>query len=110
MLQGENILQGEKNVPQKTKAPEEEVSNDNMLQGKKYVTRWKKCTAEDKGARGGSEQRQDVFAHTLQLLGHMWVWGMRMCQKRPIHMAKEAYSYDKIDLFIWQKRPIEISI
>jgi hypothetical protein len=39
MLQGENILQGEKNVPQKTKAPEEEVSNDNMLQGKKYVTR-----------------------------------------------------------------------
>ena len=45
-------------------------------------------------------------------------------KKRPIHMAKEAYhmaketysygkrglSYGKRDLFIWQKRPIEISI
>jgi hypothetical protein len=54
------MLQGEKNVPQKTKAPEEEVSNDrmslpthcnsldtcgsevNILQGKKYVAKMSK--------------------------------------------------------------------
>ena len=35
----------------------------------------------------------------------LFIW-----QKRPIHMAKEAYSYGKRDLFIWQKRPITISI
>jgi len=31
-------------------------------------------------------------------------------QKGPILMAKEAYSYGKRGLFIWQKRPIHISI
>jgi len=30
-------------------------------------------------------------------------------QKRPIHMAKEAYSYGKRDLFIWQKRPSPVA-
>jgi len=34
---------------------------------------------------------------------------LRCTQKRPIHMAKEAYSYDKWDLFIWQKRPIHMA-
>jgi len=29
--------------------------------------------------------------------------------KRPIHMAKEAYSYGKRVLFIWQKRPIHMA-
>ena len=32
--------------------------------------------AKDEEARGGGEQRQYVLAHTLQLLGHMWVRGM----------------------------------
>jgi len=36
------------------------------------------------------------------------VSGMHKCQKRPIHMAKETYSYGKRDLFIWKKRPIHI--
>ena len=36
--------------------------------------------------------------------------GMLKCQKRPIHTAKEAYSYGKRDLFIRQKRPIEIGM
>jgi predicted metal-binding protein len=31
--------------------------------------------------------------------------GLFIWQKRPIHMAKEAYSYGKRGLFIWQKRP-----
>ncbi len=30
-------------------------------------------------------------------------------QKRPIHMAKETYSYGKRDLFIWQQRPIHMA-
>jgi len=29
---------------------------------------------------------------------------------RPIHMAKETYSYGKRGLFIWQKRPTNTSI
>jgi len=30
-------------------------------------------------------------------------------QKRPMHMAKETYSYGKRDLHIWQKRPIHMA-
>ena len=30
-------------------------------------------------------------------------------QKRPMHMAKETYSYGKRDLSIWQKRPIHMA-
>jgi len=44
---------------------------------------------------------------------HWQTWGMRMCQKRPIHrqkrpvyITKEAYLYGKRGLFIWQKRPV----
>ena len=36
-------------------------------------------------------------------IGHCACW-YAQCQKRPIHMAKEKYSYRKRDLFIWQKR------
>jgi len=35
---------------------------------------------------------------------------MHHCQKRPTHMAKEAYLHGKRGLFTWQKRPIPISI
>ena len=35
--------------------------------------------------------------------------GLFIWQKRPIHMAKEAYSYGKKGLFIWQKRPIHMA-
>ena len=35
---------------------------------------------------------------------YSYIW-----QKRPIHMAKEAYSYGKRGLFIWQKRPIHMA-
>jgi len=34
----------------------------------------------------------------------LFIW-----QKRPIHMAKEACSYGKRGLFIWQKRPIHMA-
>ena len=36
--------------------------------------------------------------------------GIQKCQKRPIYMAKETYLYGKRGLFIWQKRPIAMSI
>ena len=42
--------------------------------------------------------------------GAVWlVYGIDnlfICQKRPIHMSKEAYSYVKRGLFICHKRPI----
>ena len=56
---------------------------------------------------------KEAYSHVKNLRAtvlRQTLWDAQMSKNRPVHMAKEAYSYDKRSLFIWQKRPISISI
>ena len=64
-------------------------------------------------AQGASAQRASAggWAGNIYIVKETYSYEKRdlfIWQKRPIHMKKETYSYGKRGLFIWQKRPIKI--
>jgi len=54
-------------------------------------------------------QKRPVHIHMAKEAYSYGKRGLFIWQKRPVHMALEAYSYGKSGLFIWQKRPIHMA-
>jgi recombinational DNA repair protein RecT len=54
-------------------------------------------------------QKRPVHIHMAKEAYSYGKRGLFIWQKRPVHMAKEAYSYGKRGLFLWQKRPIPMA-